>query len=278
MMKRSKNVYKRYHYLIIAFMGVFSVIMMYPMAWMLVTSFKSNVDIHKNKAKLFPAEWTVEGYRSAFEKAPIGDWLVNSIVITVVITFAVILTSTLIGYVFAKYEFKFKRSLFLLMLATMMVPPQVTMIPRYLMIQKMHLFNTRWALIVPGLVSAFAIYLARQFITDVPDSLCEAAKMDGAGPLRIYWSVILPNIKPAIGSIGIFTAMANWNDYLNPLLMLNDIDKMTLPLGLVMFDSQRSVDLAATMAAAAMIMMPMILIFVLFQRQFIKGMTMSGIK
>lgn len=276
MMKRSKNVYKRYHYLIIAFMGVFSVIMMYPMAWMLVTSFKSNADIHKNKAKFFPAEWTVEGYRSAFEKAPIGDWLVNSIVITAVITFAVILTSTLIGYVFAKYEFK--RSLFLLMLATMMVPPQVTMIPRYLMIQKMHLFNTRWALIVPGLVSAFAIYLARQFITDVPDSLCEAAKMDGAGPLRIYWSVILPNIKPAIGSIGIFTAMANWNDYLNPLLMLNDIDKMTLPLGLVMFDSQRSVDLAATMAAAAMIMMPMILIFVLFQRQFIKGMTMSGIK
>ena len=277
-MKRSKNVYKRYHYLIIAFMGVYSVIMMYPMAWMLVTSFKSNADIHKNKAKFFPAEWTVEGYRSAFEKAPIGDWLVNSIVITAVITFAVILTSTLIGYVFAKYEFKFKRSLFLLMLATMMVPPQVTMIPRYLMIQKMHLFNTRWALIVPGLVSAFAIYLARQFITDVPDSLCEAAKMDGAGPLRIYWSVILPNIKPAIGSIGIFTAMANWNDYLNPLLMLNDIDKMTLPLGLVMFDSQRSVDLAATMAAAAMIMMPMILIFVLFQRQFIKGMTMSGIK
>lgn len=278
MMKRRKNVYKRYHYLIIAFMSVFSVIMMYPMAWMLVTSFKSNADIHKNKAKFFPAEWTVEGYRSAFEKAPIGDWLVNSIVITVVITFAVILTSTLIGYVFAKYEFKFKRSLFLLMLATMMVPPQVTMIPRYLMIQKMHLFNTRWALIVPGLVSAFAIYLARQFITDVPDSLCEAAKMDGAGPLRIYWSVILPNIKPAIGSIGIFTAMANWNDYLDPLLMLNDIDKMTLPLGLVMFDSQRSVDLAATMAAAAMIMMPMILIFVLFQRQFIKGMTMSGIK
>jgi len=278
MMKRSKNVYKRYHYLIIAFMGVFSVIMMYPMAWMLVTSFKSNADIHKNKAKFFPAEWTVEGYRSAFEKAPIGDWLVNSIVITAVITFAVILTSTLIGYVFAKYEFKFKRSLFLLMLATMMVPPQVTMIPRYLMIQKMHLFNTRWALIVPGLVSAFAIYLARQFITDVPDSLCEAAKMDGAGPLRIYWSVILPNIKPAIGSIGIFTAMANWNDYLNPLLMLNDIDKMTLPLGRVIFASRRSVDLAATMAAAAMIMMPMILIFVLFQRQFIKGMTMSGIK
>ena len=160
----------------------------------------------------------------------------------------------------------------------MMVPPQVTMIPRYLMIQKLHLFNTAGALIVPGIVSAFAIYLAKQFIADIPDSLCEAAKIDGAGPLRIYWHVILPNIKPAIGSIGIFTAMMNWNDYLNPLLMLNDIEKMTLPLGLVFFDSQRSTDLSATMAAATMIMIPMIIIFLLFQKQFIKGMTMSGIK
>ena len=275
---KKKRTYKPYHYLIIIFLGGLSVVILYPLVWMLMTSFKTNVDIRTNRAKFFPTEWTLEGYRTAFEKAPIANWFINSILITVIITLAVIVTSTLMGYVFAKYEFRFKRTLFVLLLATMMVPPQVTMIPRYLMIQKMHLFNTRWALIVPGLVSAFAIYLARQFITDVPDSLCEAAKMDGAGPLRIYWSVILPNIKPAIGSIGIFTAMANWNDYLNPLLMLNDIDKMTLPLGLVMFDSQRSVDLAATMAAAAMIMMPMILIFVLFQRQFIKGMTMSGIK
>ena len=198
--------------------------------------------------------------------------------VTVCVTAAVILTSTLIGFVFAKYEFRGKKILFVLLLATMMVPPQVTMIPRYLMIQKMHLFNTRWALVVPGLVSAFSIYLARQFIADIPDSLCEAAKIDGAGPFRIYWNVILPNIRPAIGSIGIFTAMMHWNDYLNPLLMLNDMEKMTLPLGLVIFDNQRSMDLSATMAAATLIMLPMIVIFLIFQKQFIKGMTMSGIK
>ena len=168
--------------------------------------------------------------------------------------------------------------MFILLLATMMVPPQVTMIPRYLMIQKLGLFNTVWALIVPGLVTGFSVYLARQFISDVPDSICEAAKIDGAGPFRIYWNIILPNIRPAIGSIGIFTAMMQWNDYLNPLLMLNDIEKMTMPLGLVIFNSQRTSDLAATMAAATMIMMPMILIFIIFQKQFIKGMTMSGIK
>lgn len=278
MKKEKKTEYKRYHYVIIAFMTVFSAIMMYPMVWMALTSFKSNAEIRKNRTKFLPIEWTTEGYQSVFERAPIAQWFANSMFITIFITVAVILTSTLIGFIFAKYEFRGKKLLFILLLATMMVPPQVTMIPRYLMIQKLHLFNTRWALIVPGLISAFAIYLARQFIADIPDSLCEAAKMDGAGPLRIYWHVILPNIKPAIGSIGLFTAMMNWNDYLNPLLMLNDMEKMTLPLGLVIFDNQRSMDLSATMAAATMIMLPMIVIFLIFQKQFIKGMTMSGIK
>lgn len=277
-MKKKKNVYKKHHIVIIAFLIVFSIIMMYPMAWMLMTSFKSNADIQINKTKFFPEKWTIEGYQTAFEKAPIAQWFINSILVVVVVTAAVIITSTLIGYIFAKYEFKGKKVLFVLLLATMMVPPQVTMIPRYLMIQEMHLFNTIGALIVPGMISAFSIYMARQFIADVPDSLCEAAKIDGAGPFRIYWSVILPNIKPAIGSIGIFTAMMNWNDYLNPLLMLNDMEKMTLPLGLVIFDTQRVADMSATMAAASMMMMPMIIIFVIFQKQFVKGMTMSGIK
>lgn len=277
-MKKKKNVYKKHHIVIIEFLTVFSIIMVYPMAWMLMTSFKSNADIQINKTKFFPEKWTIEGYQTAFEKAPIAQWFINSILVVVIVTAAVIITSTLIGYIFAKYEFKGKKVLFVLLLATMMVPPQVTMIPRYLMIQEMHLFNTLGALIVPGLVSAFSIYMARQFIADVPDSLCEAAKIDGAGPFRIYWSVILPNIKPAIGSIGIFTAMMNWNDYLNPLLMLNDMEKMTLPLGLVIFDTQRVADMSATMAAASMMMMPMIIIFVIFQKQFVKGMTMSGIK
>ena len=275
MKKRSK--YKKYHYVIIAFLAVLSAIMMYPMVWMFLTSFKSNAEIRTYRTKVLPVEWTLERYRSAFERAPVAGWFANSMFVTICVTAAVILTSTLIGYVFAKCEFRGKKLLFVLLLATMMVPPQVTMMPRYLMIQKMHLFNTRWALIVPGLFSAFSIYLARQFIGDIPDSLCEAAKIDGAGPIRIYWHVILPNIKPAIGSIGIFTAMMHWNDYLNPLLMLNDMEKMTLPLGLVIFDSQRTSDLSATMAAS-MIMIPMIVIFLVFQKQFIKGMTMSGIK
>ncbi|MDO4265236.1 MAG: carbohydrate ABC transporter permease [Eubacteriales bacterium] len=261
---------------IIAFMGLFSAVMMYPFIWMLLTSFKSNAEIRTNRTRFFPEVWTLKGYETALEKAPLGQWFLNSLFVTVFVTVIVILTSTLIGYVFAKYRFRAKKLLFVVLLASMMVPGQVTMIPRYLIIQKMHLFDTIWALIIPGLLSPFTIYLAMQFISDIPDSLCEAAKIDGAGPLRIYWSIILPNVKPLIGSIGIFTAMMHWNDYLNPLLMLNDKSRMTLPLGLVIFESQRSSDLSATMAAAAMMMVPMIIIFLLFQKQFTQGMTLSS--
>lgn len=270
--------FKFYHIVIILFLLAFSAVMMYPIAWMFCTSFKSNAEIHMNKTQFFPTEWTTEGYQTALEKAPLGTWFFNSIMITAIVTLIVIITSTLLGYVFAKYEFKLKKPLFMLLLATMMVPSQVTMIPRYLMNMKLGLLNTQWALIIPSMVSAFSIYLAKQFIEDIPNSICEAAKIDGAGPMKIYWHVILPMIRPAIGSIGIFTAMAHWNDYLNPLIMLNDKEKMTLPLGLVYFSSQRGQDLAAMMAVATMIMVPMIIIFLIFQKQFIKGLALSGIK
>lgn len=275
-MKKEKL--KFYHIVIIVFMLFFSAIMMYPIVWMIFTSFKSNHEIHMNKTQFLPTEWTLEGYRTALTRAPVGTWFFNSIFVTTVVTLIVILTSTFIGYVFAKYEFKVKKPLFMLLLATMMVPPQVTMIPRYLMNMKLGLLNSTAALIIPSMVSAFSIYLAKQFIEDIPNSICEAAKIDGAGPVGIYWHVILPMIKPAVGSIGIFTAMAHWNDYLNPLLMLNDIEKMTLPLGLVTFSSDKTENLAATMAVAAMIMVPMIIIFLIFQKQFIKGLALSGIK
>ena len=245
---------------------------------MFLTSFRTNADIRINKTTMLPETWTLEGYIKAFTEAPLGRWFFNSILITTIVTAAVIFTSTLIGYVFAKYEFKMKKMLFLLLLATMMVPGQVTMIPRFLMIQEMGLFNTQWALIIPGMVSAFGIYMAKQFIEDIPDSICEAAKIDGAPAFGIYWKIILPNIRPAIGSLGIFTAMMSWNDYLNPLLMLNDKEKMTLPLALVVFSTEHTQDLTTTMAAATMIMLPMIVIFILFQKQFIRGLALSGIK
>lgn len=262
----------------IGILSILSIIMMYPMVWMFLTSFKSNAEIRINKTKILPETWTLEGYQKVFEDAPMGKWFLNSIAVTGISTLLILLTSTLIGFIFAKYHFKYNKALFILLLATMMVPGQVTMVPRYLMIQKMGLFNTLGALIIPNIISAFGIYLSRQFIADIPDSLCEAAKIDGASSVRIYWHVILPNIRPAIGALGIFTALGIWNDYLNPLIMLNDIDKMTLPLALAIFSNQYSTDITTTMAAATLVMLPIIIVFILFQKQFVQSIAISGIK
>lgn len=259
-------------------LGLLSIAMLYPMVWMFFTSFKTNREIRVNRAALLPKEWTTEGYYKAVTEAPFLKWLGNSVVITATVTIAVIITSSLVGFVFAKYQFKMKKTLFVLLLATMMVPGQVTMIPRFLIIQKLNLYNTLGALIVPGLVSAFGIYLCRQFIEDLPDSMCEAAKIDGASSFTIYSQIILPNIKPAIGSLAIFSAMGVWNDYLNPLLMLNDKSKMTLPLALATFSTEKRTDLMTTMAVASLIMIPMIIVFVIFQKQFVKGLALTGMK
>lgn len=266
------------YYISVVFLLIYSFVMLYPIIWMFFTSFKTNADIRKNSISLWPKEWVLDGYTKAFTQATIGKWFINSMVVTISVTVVVILTSTLIGFVFAKFKFKMKRTLFVLLLATMMVPGQVTMIPRYLMIQKMGLFNTKWALIIPGVVSAFGIYLCRQFIEDIPDSICEAAMIDGETSFGIYRKIILPNLRPVIASLGIFTAMSVWNDYLNPLLMLNDKDKMTLPLALVVFSTEHTQDLTTTMAVASVIMVPMIIIFLLFQKQFVNSLVLSGIK
>ena len=220
MKKKEKIVYKKYHYLIILFLTALSAAMMYPMVWTILTSFKSNAEIRINRTKFFPEEWTVEGYISAFEKAPIGQWLLNSLFITFCVTAAVILTSTLMGYVFAKYEFKAKKPLFILLLATMMVPPQVTMIPRYLMIQKLGLFNTVWALIVPGLVTGFSVYLARQFISDVPDSICEAAKIDGASGFNLFRHITIPLVSPVTFYLLITGLIGGFQVFVEVLVMV----------------------------------------------------------
>ena len=273
---KKKRTYKPYHYLIIIFLGGLSVVILYPLVWMLMTSFKTNVDIRTNRAKFFPTEWTLEGYRTAFEKAPIANWFINSILITVIITLAVIVTSTLMGYVFAKYEFRFKRTLFVLLLATMMVPPQVTMIPRYLMIQKLHLFDTRGALIVPALVSAFSVYLAKQFIADIPDSLCEAAKIDGAGDFRIYIQIIMPNVKPAWLTLALFSFQSLWNSTSSTYIFSEELK--TLPYALNQIASGGIARAGAAAAVVVVMMVVPIIFFIVSQSSIMETMASSGLK
>ena len=256
-----------------------AVIMVFPLIYMVLSSFMTKNQILSANFSLIPDPWRFGKYSEVLQRPEFLRGLRNTLIVAIPVLVIGGFTSSLAAFSFSKLRVKGKNGIFLGLLATMMIPFAVVMIPQYVMFTKMGWTNSLLPLIIPGLFGNVSmIFFLRQNLSSIPTALVEAAKIDGAGPFQIYWKVILPNIRPAIGSIGIFTAMASWNDYLNPLLMLNSIDKMTLPLGLIYFNSDRTSDLSATMAAAAMMMMPMIVIFILFQKQFIKGMTMSGIK
>jgi ABC-type glycerol-3-phosphate transport system permease component len=160
----------------------------------------------------------------------------------------------------------------------MMVSPQVTMIPSFMLIDRLYMYDTHLSLIIPGMVGAFGIFLARQFIEDIPNSLCEAARIDGAKDFFIYYRIIVPLIRPAIGALAIFTFLQYWNEYMLPLLYLNRAVRMTLPLAITFFADRQTADAGAIMAAATLVMLPVAVVFLLFQKQFIKSVAMTGMK
>ena len=253
-------------------------IILMPYIWMLLTSFKSTAEIVKNPGVIIPIDWTLSGYNKVLTGSPFFKWLQNSVIVTASVTVIVLFTSSLVGYIFAKYQFKGKEFLFWIILATMMVPFTVTMVPNFLLINELGLHNTLGALIVPTMVSGFGIFLCRQFCEDIPDSLCEAAKIDGAGDFYIYLRIILPNLGPCLGALAIFTFLESWNDYLRPLIMLDNLESMTLPVALSYFSNQHYNDYSALMAAAALIMIPVTVVFLLLQKYFIKGIAITGMK
>jgi multiple sugar transport system permease protein len=265
---------------IIMFLFVFigAGIMFTPYLWMILSSLKSNMEILSGSTNIFPEKITLDGYKTVFQDAPFIRWLINSLITSTFITLATVLTSALAGYIFGKFKFKGQKLSFLLILATMMVPFQVLMIPRYLIVSDLGLINNLMALIVPNLISGFGIFLIKQFVESIPNDLIEAARIDGAGEFRTFWSLILPQIKPALSAVGIFTFMGAWNDYLWPLIVLNDLNKMTVPLALVFFNGQHLVNYNVVLSAGVLIMIPVVIVFLIFQRQFIKGMTMTGMK
>ncbi|MDR0783431.1 MAG: carbohydrate ABC transporter permease [Propionibacteriaceae bacterium] len=255
-----------------------AILVIAPYIWMLLTTFKSTPEIRQNPGKILPINWTLSGYHYVLTESPFLRWFINSVIVSVTVTVAVVFTSTLVGFVFSKYQFRFKKVLFWFILATMMVPYQITMIPQFLIIVELNLYDSLWALIVPALVSAFGVYLCRSFCDDIPDSLCEAAIIDGAGPFRIYWTVILPLLKPCIGALSIFIFLEVWNEYLKPLIMLSQVNKMTLPLALSYFSTARIHDIGSIMSASSLIMLPATILLLVFQKQFIKGVAMTGMK
>ena len=262
---------------IIAVMLSIGILFLMPYAGMLLNSFKDRAEIMKGKT-FWPSKFIADNYYTVFTKAPVLTWFKNSVITASAGTMIMLFTSTLCGFVFAKYEFRGKNAIFWILLGTMMVPAQVTMIPSFLIIQWIGLYDKLGALIVPRMVGGFGIYLCRQFIEDIPDSLCEAAAIDGASDMFVYRRVIVPLIGPAISALAIFTFLEIWNDYLGPLLYLSNPKNMTMPLALNFFSGQRQSDIGAIMAASALVMLPVTVVFLCFQKQFIKGIAITGMK
>lgn len=263
--------------LVNVFLAIFCFIMLIPILWMLLISFKTRSEINQANT-ILPAIWTLENYLKVFKTVPIGRWFLNSLLVTGSVTLIVLFTSSLVGFVFAKYKFRFKKTIFWFILATMMVPPQTTMIPTFMLINKLGLYDTLPSLILPVMVGGFGIYLCRQFIEDVPDSICEAAVIDGASDFFVYWRVVIPLIRPALGALAIFTFLASWNDYMLPLLYLNKPENWTLSLAITFFSTQRTTDIGAIMATATLVMLPVTVVFLVLQKQFIKGIAITGLK
>ena len=262
----------------ILFLSLGSVIMLFPFIWMISTSFKIPSQIISYPPTLIPRPPTLEYYIQIFAKLRFGRFFLNSGYISAIVTTSALLTSSFVGYVFAKFNFWGKEFIFIMILSTMMIPFAVTMIPLYLIISKLGWVNSHLALIIPGLYSTFGIFLMRQFMSTIPNELREAAIVDGCNEFRTFWSIILPQCKPALAALGIFTFMWNWDSFLWPLIVLTSEGKFTLPVGLSMFSQQWWTNYGLVMAGATVTVIPILIVFFIFQKQFIQGIVLTGLK
>ncbi|MFQ9656315.1 MAG: carbohydrate ABC transporter permease [Enterococcus sp.] len=260
-------------------LAIGSFLMVFPFLWTIGSSLKNMTQIFALPPVWFPNPIVWQNYLDSLQAMPFGRAYWNSFYITIIVVICQLFTGSMAAYAFAKLRFKGSEALFLLFLATMMIPKQVTMIPLYLIMDKLDWLNTHLPLIIPGaLFNAFAVFLLRQFIRGIPKELEEAAVMDGASIPRIYWSVILPLIKPALAAMTIFIFMGTYNNFMDALIYLSTPEKFTVPLLLNNFKGLYVTNWSYMMAGATISVIPIILVYLFAQRYIIEGITLTGIK
>lgn len=261
-------------------LALFGAMFLVPFLWIVSTSLKGNEEIFAVPPRWIPSDLRWGNYLTVFERMPFLAYMRNSLFVTILTMVGVVGSSSLVAYAFACLRWPGRNMLFVVLLATMMLPMQVTMIPVFVIFKELGWLNTYNPLIVPAFFGggAFNIFLLRQFFLGVPRDIADAARIDGCSEFRIYWNIMLPLAKPALATVGILTFMFSWNDFLGPLIYLSDKMKGTLALGLSMFVGQYQTEWALLMAASVLMMLPMLILFFVFQKYFIRGFMMSGIK
>ncbi|SEG43594.1 carbohydrate ABC transporter permease [Paenibacillus sp. UNC499MF] len=254
------------------------VVMVAPFLWMILTSFKTLPESLKVPPEILPGSWQFENFTKVWGKNNFGRYYLNSILVTAARTAGQLLLCSLAAFAFARLRFPGKNLLFIGMLSVLMVPSQVVLIPNFILMQQFRWLDTFYALIVPGIFSAFGTFLLRQFFMGLPKDLDEAAKIDGCSLFGIYWRIYLPLSKPALVALAIFTILAAWNDFFFPLIMTSSDSMRVLPVGIANFQGQYTTDYPLLMAGALLATLPMILMFIFLQRYFIEGIAMTGTK
>lgn len=253
-------------------------ITLFPLFWMLSASLMSNGEATTLPPHLVPHAPTFAQYRQLFVRLDIGRAFFSSFVIAATVTILSVLFSSMAGYAFAKLRFAGRERLFGLLLIALVIPPQVGMLPLFLLMKKLHLVNTYWGAIIPSLATVFGIFLIRQSMLAVPQELLEAARIDGAGEWRIYWSVVLPLARPILATLATFQFMSMWNDFMWPLIILSDQSHYTLPVALASLSGEHVLDVELMMAGAVVTVMPVLLLFIVLQRQYISGIMAGSVK
>lgn len=254
-----------------------SLLILSPIWWMISTSLKSMAEVMTYPPTFYPHEWNWDNYIKTWKAAPFDTYAINTITITMLVVIGSVLVNSFIAYGFAKVPFKGRGILFAIVLSTMMIPGFVTLIPQYVLFSKLQWINTYYPLVVPAFFgSAFFIFLLRQFYMTIPNELIEAAKIEGASHFRIWWTIGLPLTKPALATVAIFSFNGAWNDFLGPLLYLNDESLYTLQLGLQVFKGEMNTQWNYLMAGSLLVLLPVIILFFFFQKYFIQGINLQS--
>ena len=251
-----------------------------PIIIAILTSFKSLQDISANPTAIFPREWTFRNYETAWTATPFGRYLLNSAIQSGIIVLAQVIFSILAAFAFTFLEFPGRNMLFGLMLGSLMIPFQLTFIPNFVLVSEWGLANTYAGLTLPFLASAFGVFMLRQFFMTLPKELHDAALIDGASNFRFLWQVVVPLSGGAVSAFGIFSFLGAWSQYLWPLIITNDSSMRTIQIGIryFLFDQERGTDWGALMAGAVIVLLPTLVLFLIAQRQLVKGIAMSGLK
>lgn len=255
-----------------------ALLMLVPVLWAVLSSFKTPAELSARPPSVLPGQFATENYSQALSSFSFGQYFVNSVVVTVAATALTLTINSMAAYALAKYNFRGRDALFLLTLATIMIPLQVILLPVYQVVSSLGLVNSLWGLIIPPAATPTGVFLLRQYMLTIPDEPLEAARIDGAGEFQIFWRIVLPLCRPALAVLAIFSVIWRWNDFLWPLIIAQDEAVYTLPVALARFSSQQVVPFNLVLAMSVLSILPVIIIFLLTQRQIVTGIAQTGLK